>query len=113
MSGAGNMAKTNLKKDDTVIVRIGRDRGKTGKVVRVFGADGKILVERINMVKRHQKGTGPQQPGGILEKEAALNISNVMLVCPACNKPTRVARKTLEKGRRVRTCKSCGEAIDK
>lgn len=107
------MAKSYLKKDDTVIVRVGRDRGKTGKIVRLMGAGGKVIIERINMVKRHQKGTGPQQPGGILEKEAPLNTSNVMLVCPACNKPTRVARRVLEGGRRVRICKACGEAIDK
>jgi large subunit ribosomal protein L24 len=109
----GASLKAKLKKDDTVMVRIGRDRGKTGKVVRILGGNSKVLVERINMVKRHQKGTGPQQPGGILEKEAALDISNVMLVCPACNKPTRVERKTLDKDRRVRACKQCGEAIDK
>ncbi|MFP6627341.1 MAG: 50S ribosomal protein L24 [Deltaproteobacteria bacterium] len=105
--------KNSLKKDDTVIVTAGKERGKTGKVVRVLGDREKVLVERINMIKRHQKGAGPQQPGGIIEKEAPIAVSNVMLLCPACNKPTRVGRKRLEQGGGVRVCRSCGEAIDK
>ena len=105
--------KNSLKKDDTVIVIAGKERGKTGKVVRVLDVREKVLVERINMIKRHQKGTGPQQPGGIIEKEAPIAVSNVMLLCPACNKPTRVGRKRLEQGGRVRVCRSCGETIDK
>ena len=105
--------KNSLKKDDTVIVIAGKERGKTGKVVRVLDVREKVLVERINMIKRHQKGTGPQQPGGIIEKEAPIAVSNVMLLCPACNKPTRVGRKRLEQGGGVRVCRSCGEAIDK
>jgi len=107
------VVKARLKKDDTVIVTNGRDRGKTGKVVRVMAEPGKVLVERINMIKRHMKGTGPQQPGGIMEKEAAINISNLMLVCPSCNKPVRPVRRRLEDGRGVRACRSCSELIDK
>ncbi len=107
------MAKANLKKDDTVLVVAGRERGKTGKVVRVLGERDRVLVERINMIKRHQKSTSAQEPGGILEKEAPLHVSNVLLVCPACNKPTRVGRKQLTSGARVRVCRKCGEAIDK
>jgi large subunit ribosomal protein L24 len=106
--------KAALKKDDTVIVISGRERGKTGKVVKVLRDRGKILVERINVIKRHRKASGPQNPGGILEKEAALDLSNVMLLCPACNKPTRVGSKRLGEDRtRVRTCKKCGETIDR
>jgi len=105
--------KSNLKKDDTVLVVAGRERGKTGKVVRVLRERGKVLVERINMIKRHKKPSGPQSPGGILEKEAPLDVSNVMLLCPACNKPTRVGRRTLDGGARVRTCRRCNETIDK
>jgi large subunit ribosomal protein L24 len=105
--------KANLKKDDTVLVIAGKERGKSGKVVRVMREEGRILVERINMIKRHRKATGPQNPGGIIEKEAALNISNVMLLCPSCDKPARVGRKTLDKGSHVRVCRSCGEVIDK
>jgi large subunit ribosomal protein L24 len=104
--------KANFKKDDTVLVIAGRERGKTGKVVKVLSEEGKILVERINVIKRHRKASGPQNPGGILEKEAALDLSNVMLICPACNKPTRVGRKHLEGRTRVRTCKQCNETID-
>jgi large subunit ribosomal protein L24 len=105
--------KANFKKDDVVLVIAGSERGKTGKVVRVLGDRGKVLVERINLVKRHQKQTSPQNPGGIIEKEAPLNLSNVMLVCPSCNKPTRVGRRHLDKDRRVRSCRRCGESIDK
>jgi large subunit ribosomal protein L24 len=105
--------KSHLKKDDTVLVVAGRERGKTGKVVRVVGDRGRVLVERINVIKRHRKATGPQNPGGILEKEAPLDVSNVMLICPSCNKPTRIGRRELEGHRRVRTCKKCGENIDK
>ena len=106
------MPKAKLKKDDTVLVLAGKERGKTGKVVRVLAARELVLVERLNMIKRHQKGTGPQQPGGIVEKEAPLAISNLMLMCPACNKPTRPRLTRLEDGTPVRTCRSCGEAID-
>jgi large subunit ribosomal protein L24 len=110
---AESSGKARLKKDDTVLVVAGRERGKTGKVVRVLGDRGTILVERLNIVKRHRKPTGPQSPGGILEKEAPLDLSNVKLICPACNKPTRVGRRQLEDGRRVRTCKKCRENIDR
>ena len=105
--------KSHLKKDDTVLVVAGRERGKTGKVVRVLRSRGKVLVERINMIKRHKKPAGPQSPGGILEKEAPLDVSNVMLLCPACNKPTRVGRRMIDGRARVRTCKRCNESIDK
>jgi len=107
------MNKANLKKDDTVLVIAGRERGKTGKVVRVLRDRDRVLVERVNMIKRHQKPTNPQEPGGILEKEAPLHVSNVLLVCPACNKPTRIGRRKLESDVRVRVCRRCGEAIDK
>jgi large subunit ribosomal protein L24 len=105
--------KANLKKDDTVLVIAGKERGKSGKVVRVLAERDKVLVERINMIKRHQKPAGSQSPGGIVEKEAALDISNVMLLCASCDKPTRVGRKELDNGTHVRVCRSCGEVIDK
>jgi large subunit ribosomal protein L24 len=107
------MAKLNIKKNDTVLVIAGRERGKTGKVLRVLADSGKLLVERVNMVKRNQKGTGPKRPGGIVEKEAPLDISNVMLVCPKTNKPTRVGRKRLDSGKTVRVSRVSGEAIDR
>jgi len=113
------MAKVKIKKDDTVIVITGRDRGKTGKVVRVFPDKGKVLVERLNMVKRHHKGTSPQKPGGIIEKEAPIQLSNVMLVCPQTNKPTRVGRKIVAAGKdtkrfkTVRISRKSGEAVER
>jgi len=105
--------KANLKKDDTVLVIAGKERGKTGKVVRVMRERDKVVIERINMIKRHRKPTGPQNPGGIVEKEAPLDVSNVMLLCRACEKPVRVGRKRLEGGSHVRMCRNCGEVIDK
>ncbi len=113
------MAKFKIKKDDTVLVTAGRDRGKTGKVVRVFPEKGRVIVERLNMVKRHSKPSGPQKPGGIIEKEAPLHISNVMLVCPRTNKPTRVGRKVMQdskdatKTKTVRISRRSGEAVER
>jgi len=105
--------KANLKKDDTVLIIAGKERGKSGKVVRVIRDRDQVLVERINMIKRHRKPSGPQNPGGIVEKEAPLDASNVMLLCSSCDKPTRIGRKTLESGQHVRVCRKCGEVIDK
>lgn len=106
------MTKLKIRKGDTVIVRSGRERGKTGKVLRVVADEKRVFVERLNMVKRHQKPRSAQQPGGIVEKEAPLPLSNVMLVCNKCNKPTRTGRKRLEDGRSTRVCKRCEEQID-
>lgn len=103
--------KLKIKKGDTVIVVAGRDRGKSGKVTRVAPDKRRIFVERLNMVKRHQKPRGVKGGGGIVEKEAPLDISNVLLLCGKCNEPTRVGRKTLDDGRRVRVCRSCREEI--
>ena len=106
------MAKQNIKKGDTVIVIAGKDKGKTGKVVRVDREDSKIVIERIAMVKRHRKPRG-NEPGGILEKETPIHISNVMLLCPSTHKPTRVGRKTLAGGKSVRVSRVSGEVIDR
>ena len=105
------MSKAKLKKNDMVMVIAGRERGKTGKVVRVLGDVDRVLVERINMIKRHQKPQGTN-PGGIVEKEAPVHISNVMLVCPKTNKPTRVGRRRLESGVSVRVSRRSGQDID-
>ena len=107
------MAKLNVKVGDTVMVITGEDSNKknnTGKVQKVFPETGKIIVEGMNMVKRHQKPRGQGMPGGIIEKEAAIDASNVMVVCPKCGKPTRVAHK-LENGKNVRVCKKCGATM--
>jgi large subunit ribosomal protein L24 len=101
-----------LRKDDTVMVIAGRERGKTGKVLRVLPEKDRVLIERVNMVKRHVKPRGVQQPGGIQEKEASIHLSNVLPICGRCNKPTRVGHRRLADGTAVRLCKRCGEALD-
>jgi large subunit ribosomal protein L24 len=105
------VTKPKVKKNDTVMVVIGRDRGKTGKVLRVMADEGLVLVERLNMVKRHLKPRGMQAPGGIVEKEAPIDISNVMLMCDRCNAPVRVGRRQLADGKRERVCRRCGEVL--
>lgn len=107
------MALERIRKDDTVMVIAGRERGKTGRVLRVLSGEGRVLVERLNIVKRHQKPRGVQSPGGIIEKEASIDLSNVMPVCNRCNKPARVGRRRLENGSAVRICRRCGETMEK
>jgi large subunit ribosomal protein L24 len=106
------MALRRVRKDDTVMVIAGRERGKTGKVLRLLPKDDRVVVERINLVKRHTKPRGTQQ-GGIVEKEAPLHLSNVQPLCTRCDKPARVATKRLDDGRSVRVCRRCGEQRDK
>jgi large subunit ribosomal protein L24 len=107
------MAKFSLRAKDEVIVLKGKEAGKKGKILRVLPAMGKVLVEKVNLVKKHMRPTKKLPHGGIIEKESPIAISNVMLVCPKCSKPTRVGKKLLEDGSRVRICKKCGEVIDK
>jgi len=105
--------KTHVKKDDTVMVMAGKEKGKSGKVLRVIPDKGRIIVEALNMVKRHSRPTRTNQEGGIVEKEAPLAVSNVMLVCSACSKPTRTGVRVLEDGSKARFCKKCNEIVDK
>ncbi len=101
-----------IRKDDKVMVIAGKDKGKIGKVIKLIKKHDTVLVEKINVVKRHQKGnpyTG--QTGGIVEKEAPIHVSNVQVMCDACAKPSRVGYKIDEEGRKTRVCKRCGEAI--
>jgi len=104
--------KLRVKKGDTVMVITGKDSRKTGKVLRIFSKKERIVVEGLNIVKKHTRARG-NQPGGIEEKEAALHISNVMLYCQKCGKPVRIRRNLLENGEKVRVCVKCGEAFDK
>lgn len=105
--------KVHVKSGDKVMVLSGKDKGKQGKVLSVFPKDSKVIVEGVNIIKRHTKPSRDNQQGGIIEKEAALNSAKVMLVCPRCKKPTRIAKKFLQDGVKVRQCKKCNEVIDK
>ncbi len=102
----------HVKKDDTVVVLAGKDKDKRGKVLGVEPKRNKVLVDGVNVVRRHTKPRPPRFPqGGILEKTMPIDLSNVMLVCPKCNKPTRVAAKVNSDGTRSRACKHCNEII--
>ncbi len=105
-----------IKKDDTVEVIAGKDKGTRGKVLRVVTNNNKVVVEKVNIAKKHQKRQQQQregqQSGGILEFEAPLDASNVMLVCTQCDKRTRVGFRITDEGRKVRVCKHCGKDID-
>ena len=101
-----------IRKNDTVVVVAGRDSGKKGKVRFAYPKDGRLIVEGINFVKKHARPTGQTKQAGVIEREASIHISNVMLLCSRCNRPTRVGFIYLEDGRRVRICRSCHEVID-
>lgn len=111
MASGRHTAKYKVRKNDTVMVIAGRERGKTGKVMRVLPERGRILIERVNLVKRHSKARGPGSPGGIVEKEAPIDISNVMIMCDRCNAPVRAGIKVEGDGARVRVCRRCGETL--
>lgn len=96
-----------IRKNDLVTILAGRDKGKKGKVLLVFPEKNRAIVEGINFVKKHQKQKGPEQQGGIIQKEASINISNLMLICPQCNKTTRVGYSILKDGSKARICKKC------
>jgi large subunit ribosomal protein L24 len=106
------LRKTRIRKGDTIVVIAGRERGKTGKVLSIDTAAGKVIVEKLNIIKRHTKPTQKVKQGGILEREAPLQISNVMFFCPVTQKPTRVGVRTLEDGRRVRFSKKSNETVE-
>jgi large subunit ribosomal protein L24 len=101
-----------LKRNDQVQILTGKDRGRRGQVRQVLPKDGRVVVTGINMVKRHRRATGPQNPGGIIDMEAPIAISNLAVVCRACDQAVRVGFRILEDGRKVRFCKKCNEAID-
>jgi large subunit ribosomal protein L24 len=101
-----------IRKNDSVMVIAGKERGKTGKVLRVLVEKDAVIIERLNIVKRHTKPRGPQQTGGIVEKEAAIHASNIMIMCEKCNAPARIGRKILADGKKIRVCRNCKEALD-
>jgi large subunit ribosomal protein L24 len=108
------MPGVNIKKDDTVRVMAGKDRGKEGRVVRVLPREGRVMVDGVALAKKHQRTAGRRtsagtqlQQGGIIDVEMFIDISNVQLVCGSCHEPTRVGRKTLDDGTKVRMCRKC------
>ncbi|PIE70320.1 MAG: 50S ribosomal protein L24 [Deltaproteobacteria bacterium] len=104
--------KSRIKRDDKVKIIAGKDNGKIGRVLRVDRKQGRVTVENLNMVKRHTKPNLQNAQGGIIDKEAPMDISNVMLVCNACLQPVRIKMKYLEDGKKIRVCRKCNEAID-
>jgi len=100
-----------VKRDDTVEINTGKDRGKRGQVRRVLPSENRVVVAGLNMVKRHRRQRSANEVSAIVEIEAPLHLSNVQVVCPSCSKAVRVGFKQLEDGKKVRVCKACGEAI--
>lgn len=101
-----------IRKNDTVLVIVGKDKGKKGKVRQVLPSGSKVTVEGVNMVRRHARASGAARQAGIIELEAPIHLSNVMLVCNKCNEPTRAGFRILDDGRKARFCRSCREVID-
>ncbi len=104
--------KVHVKKGDTVLVLNGKDRGKKGKILSVAQQDGMVLVEGVNMSTKHVKPKSRYQQGGLVHQEAPINSAKVMVVCPRCGKPTKVANKIFENGEKSRTCKHCSGELD-
>jgi large subunit ribosomal protein L24 len=113
MAVAVDRQRVHVKKGDTVEVIGGKHRGKRGKVLQVLTKDGKVIIESVNILKRHAKPTQKLPQGGIVEKEGPVYSSRVMLVCPKCSKLTRVGHGYLGDGTKVRVCKQCGEQFEK
>ena len=107
------MAMAHVRKGDTVVVVAGKERGKRGKVLRVITAKGRVLVEKLNMIKKQQRPTQKLRQGGIIEREGLIHLSNVMLVDPQTDKPTRVGMKSLADGKKARVARRSGEFIDR
>ncbi len=100
-----------IKKDDAVKIIAGKDKGRSGQVIKAMPADKKIVVEGLNMIAKHVKPRSAQQKGGIIEQPAAFDVSNAMIICPSCNQATRVAS-SVENGKKIRICKKCGASLD-
>ena len=101
-----------IKKDDNVLVVAGKDKGKKGKVRFAYPRKNQVIIEGVNFIKKHSKARGVVKQAGIIDLEAPVHISNVMLVCDKCSKPSRIGYKKMDDGRRVRFCRACNEVID-
>lgn len=106
-----NIGQTNLRVNDKVEIIAGKDKGRVGKILNIDKERGRVVVERINMIKRHQKAKDASQSGQIIEREASIHCSNVMLVCPECAETVRVGKIILEDGQKVRICKKCNANV--
>ncbi len=107
------MAIAHVRKGDTVVVVAGKERGKRGKVLRVLPEKNRVVVERVNMIKKHQRPTQKLRQGGIIEREGPIHLSNVMLVDPTSDRPTRIGMRALSDGKKVRVARKSGEILDK
>jgi large subunit ribosomal protein L24 len=101
-----------IRKDDAIVIIAGKDRGKKGKVRRALPSEDRVIVEGLNMIKRHSRAGRATRQGGIIELEAPIPVSNVMLICNKCGNPTRIGFRFLDDGKKVRVCNSCQEVID-
>lgn len=101
-----------IKRGDTAVVISGKNKGKSGRVLSVLPSKERVIIEGLNIVKKHMKPNKKYTQGGIIEKEAPIHISNVMLMCPKCNKPTRIGNTVFDDGKKLRRCKKCNELID-
>ncbi len=105
--------KFHIRKNDLVQVVAGKEKGKTGKVLKILHKKNRVVVEKINFIKRHSRPTGQTRQGGIVQKEGAIHISNVLLICPKCNVGVRTGKRVLEDGKKALVCKKCGELIER
>jgi large subunit ribosomal protein L24 len=106
------MAGISIRKNDLVVVMAGKEKGKRGKVLKVLPSKDRVIVEKVNFIKRHQRPTSAQKQGGIIEREGTIQLSNVMLFCEKCRKGVRTRRQRLDDGSVVRLCAGCGESFD-
>nr|WP_143555714.1 50S ribosomal protein L24 [Selenihalanaerobacter shriftii] len=102
----------HVKQGDMVKIIAGNDKGKSGEVLKAFPKDNRVVVEGINIIKKHERPTQDMPQGGIIEKEGTINSANVMLICNHCEQPTRTGKKVLDSGEKARVCKKCGEVVE-
>ncbi|MBI4495397.1 MAG: 50S ribosomal protein L24 [Deltaproteobacteria bacterium] len=107
------LVKFHVRKNDLVQVVSGKERGKTGKVLKVLPKKNRVVVEKVNFIKRHARPTGKTRQGGIVEKEGPIHVSNVLLFCPKCNRGVRTGQRVLENGKKAPFCKKCGELMER
>jgi large subunit ribosomal protein L24 len=107
------LIKFHVRKDDLVQVIAGKEKGKSGKVLKVLPHKNRVVVEKVNFIKRHSRPTGKTRQGGIIQKEAPIHVSNVLLLCSKCNRGVRMGKRILEGGKKALVCKKCGELIER